>query len=100
LLLGFGAWLFYSLASDNAGKIDSLSSALDEQRSQFVRCADRPNDDPDCKKPTAPDAERIAPKQESDQISPARIRWMYLLSKGIMGSADPEASGVHQDLGA
>src|SRR5690606_29478737 len=72
LLLGFGAWLFYSLASDNAGKIDSLSAALDEQRSQFVRCADRPNDDPDCKKPTAPDAERIAPKQESDQISPPR----------------------------
>src|SRR5690606_24935532 len=72
LLLGFGAWLFYSLASGNAVKIVSLCSALDEQRSQFVRRADRPNDDPDCKEPPAPGAEPIAPKQESDQITPRK----------------------------
>src|SRR5690606_18594147 len=89
LLLVFLAWLFSPFASYIAGKIDSLSSALDEQRSQFVPCADRPNDDPDCKKPTAPDAERIAPKQESDQISPRKDQVDVPIIKGDNGERGP-----------
>lgn len=85
LLFGFGAWLFYTLASDNASKIDSLSSALDEQRAQFQICQEKPSSDPKCKQPVAPDPEKLAPSHESDSISPNKRDAAPVIVKGDNG---------------
>lgn len=89
LLIGFGAWLFYSLASDNAGKIDSLSSALDEQRKQFIVCAERPDTDPSCKQPNAPESSKIAPKEESNKVTTDKDQVDTPIIKGDNGERGP-----------
>jgi hypothetical protein len=54
------AWLFYAAATQNAEKIDALSSALDAQRAQFEDCQKQPPG-PLCAEPVAPPAKEIAP---------------------------------------
>jgi hypothetical protein len=56
------AFLFYGAATQNAGKIDELSRALDDQRAQFLDCQKQPPG-PKCTKPIAPPSEEIAPPQ-------------------------------------
>lgn len=63
-----GCVAFASLAFSNAAKIDDLSSALNDVRSQVVDCSKRPANDPRCATPVSPKAEEIAPPKETRTV--------------------------------
>lgn len=61
------AFLFYGAATQNAGKIDELSRALDDQRAQFLDCQKKPPG-PKCTTPVAPPSDEIAPPEPGTLI--------------------------------